>query len=175
MNRKNRILLFTGDGKGKTTAALGMAVRASGHGQRVLVIQFIKSDASTGEIAGMKHLPGVELRQTGLGFIPPEADPAFEKHRLAAGNGLKEAAQAASSGNYDLVILDEICLTVTRNLLREEDVMAMLEKAAPGTCIVLTGRGAPPGLMDMADTVTEMRMVRHGLAAGIRAQKGVEY
>lgn len=175
MKRGNRILLFTGDGKGKTTAALGMALRACGHGQRVLVIQFVKSDASTGEIAGISHLPGAELRQAGLGFIPPGTDPAFEEHCRAAEAGLDEAALALSSGGYDLVILDEICLAVSRCLLQEKDVAGMLKNACPETCIVLTGRDAPPGLLDLADTVTEMRMVRHGLAAGIRAQKGVEY
>jgi cob(I)alamin adenosyltransferase len=175
MNTVGRILLFTGDGKGKTTAGLGMAIRACGHRHKVLIIQFVKSDASTGEIAGLKHLPGVDIEQTGLGFIPPETDDAFAGHCRAAESGLKHAAQAVSSGRYNLVVLDEICLAVSRHLLREEAVMEMLKKAGPDTCIVMTGRGASPGLIDLADTVTEMLLVKHGLTAGIKAQEGVEY
>jgi cob(I)alamin adenosyltransferase len=175
MKPKGRVILFTGEGKGKTTAALGMAVRACGHGHKVLLLQFIKSDSSTGEVAGFRNLPGAELRQTGLGFVPPETDPDFPRHCLAAEAGLEEAGRAVSSGGYDLVILDEVCLAVSRHLLREDEVASLVKKVGPGTCLVLTGRDATPGLMDLADTVTEMRLVRHGLTAGIKAQKGVEY
>ena len=175
MRSLGRILLFTGDGKGKTTAALGMVLRACGHGQKTLIIQFIKSDDSTGEIAGLKHLPRVEILQKGLGFIPPEKEQSFEKHREAAQAGLKTAAEALASGKYDLVILDEICLAIARHLLEEDQVVEVVQQASPGTCIVMTGRGARAGLIALADTVTEMHLVKHGLASGIKAQKGVEY
>jgi cob(I)alamin adenosyltransferase len=175
MRSQGRILLFTGDGKGKTTAALGMALRACGHGQKTLIIQFIKSDASTGEIEGLKHLPCAEIIQKGLGFVPPESDQAFETHRQAAQEGLSSSADALASGRYDLVILDEVCLAVSRHLLEEDAVMEVIQKARPQTCVVMTGREASPGLIALADTVTEMHMVKHGLATGIKAQKGVEY
>jgi cob(I)alamin adenosyltransferase len=175
MTSLGRILLFTGDGKGKTTAALGMALRACGHGQKTLIIQFIKSDASTGEIEGLKHLPGADIVQKGLGFVPPRSDPAFPDHRLAAQEGLRTAAEALASGSYDLIILDEVCLAVSRHLLEEDQVKEVIQKTNPGTCLVMTGREASLGLIAMADTVTEMNMVKHGLALGMKAQKGVEY
>ena len=117
MESKGRILIFTGDGKGKTTAALGMALRAHGHGMPVAVIQFVKSDVKTGEFAVLSRLPGVEIFVTGLGFVPPEADPLFPDHRRAAEEGLRIASEAACSGRYGLVILDEGCYAAARNLV----------------------------------------------------------
>ncbi|MDI6795043.1 MAG: cob(I)yrinic acid a,c-diamide adenosyltransferase, partial [bacterium] len=109
MKNSGRILIFTGEGKGKTTAALGMAFRACGHGMQALVIQFIKNEAGTGEIAAGKHLPGLEIIQTGQGFVPPETDPQFSRHQKAAQEGLCLAAEAIKSRKYDLIVLDEIC------------------------------------------------------------------
>lgn len=170
-----RTLVFTGDGKGKTTAALGMALRAAGHGQRVLIVQFVKGDSTTGELAACQHLPGVEIVQTGLGFIPGEDAPAFARHREAAERGLELAGRALASQPLDLLVLDEVCLAVARRLLKEEAVLALLRQRVRPVCIVLTGRGAPAGLVEQADTVTEMRCVAHGLAQGMCAQRGVEY
>lgn len=175
MEERQRIILFTGDGKGKTTAALGMVLRAGGHGLRVLVIQFVKSDPATGELAACGYLPGVEIVQTGRGFVPKRTDPAFEEHRKAAEDGLALAVQALLSGSYDLVVLDEICLAVATGLLDEERIGEIVRKGSPETCVVMTGRYAGPGLISIADTVTEMRMVKHGYAEGIPAQKGVEF
>jgi cob(I)alamin adenosyltransferase len=175
MDEKGRILIFTGDGKGKTTAALGMALRAYGHGIPVALIQFVKSDRLTGEYAALSRMTGVEIRVAGLGFVPSEADPAFEAHRRAAGEGLEIATQAVSSGRYGLVILDEICYAVARHLLQEEAVLGLIRKAAPGVTLVLTGRGATGGLIAAADTVSEIRALKHGFDAGLKAQKGVEY
>lgn len=170
-----RTLVFTGDGKGKTTAALGMALRAAGHGQRVLIVQFVKADRSTGELAACRHLPGVEIVQAGLGFVPPDDAPAFARHRQAAERGLELAGRALASQPLDLLVLDEVCLAVARRLLNEDAVLALLRQRTRPVCIVLTGRGASPGLLARADTVTEMRCVAHGLAQGIAAQPGVEY
>jgi len=174
-NEKGRLLLFTGDGKGKTTAALGMALRASGHGKRVRMIQFIKADPVIGEVAAVKHLPGVELIQAGLGFVPPEDSPAFLKHREAAQRGLLLAEEAIRSGRYDLVILDEVCNAIALNLLSEERVIAVLKQAGPRRITVLTGRDAPESLVTLADTVTVMQDRKHALTSGRPAQKGVEY
>ncbi len=171
----SRILIFTGNGKGKTTAALGMALRACGHGMRAKIIQFIKADDSTGEVNAIRNLPGIELVQTGCGFLPPISSPTFAKHKEAAERGLAVAAEAVASGAYDLVILDEICTAVTWGLFAEETVIAMMNKAAPGLTVVMTGRGATPALIELADTVTEMTCLKHGLEAGLPAQKGVEF
>ena len=170
-----RILLFTGDGKGKTTAALGMALRASGHRQRVFLLQVIKDNSSTGELVGCSHLPGVQILQTGRGFIPEPESPSFSEHRRAAEEGLTLAGKALKSQQYELVVLDEVCTAVARRLLTEEGVMEVIRMAAPETCVVLTGRKATPGLISLADTITEMRCIKHGFTSGRKAQKGVEY
>lgn len=175
MGGKSRILLFTGDGKGKTTAALGMALRASGHGLRTLILQFIKSNASTGELAAIQHLPGVEIIQLGRGFTPPAEDPAFSEHRRAAQDALKMALEALQSKRYDLIILDEICTAVAKGLLDEDQVLEIISQGDEDSHIVLTGRGATDRLISKADTVTEMCCLKHGLDEGWAAQKGVEY
>ncbi|MFA6413131.1 MAG: cob(I)yrinic acid a,c-diamide adenosyltransferase [Syntrophales bacterium] len=170
-----RILLFTGDGKGKTTAALGMVLRASGHDLRSLIVQFIKAAGETGELSACRHLPGVEIIQAGLGFVPDKTNPAFAAHQQAAQEGLKKATAAIAGRNYDLVVMDEICLAITKGLITEEAVIASIHKAGPEVVIVMTGRKAPAGLISLADTVTEMTMIKHGYVAGWPAQKGVEF
>jgi len=171
---KARILIFTGQGKGKTTAAVGMAIRAAGHDMRVLMIQFVKADATTGEVAAFKKLDGIELRQRGLGFIPKPDSPKFARHVEAAQAALAEARQEIQDGAADLVILDEICLAVGEGLLAEEDVLALLDGVPPELCVVLTGQKATEAIIAAADTVTEMKCIKHGFEDGIDAQKGVE-
>jgi cob(I)alamin adenosyltransferase len=174
MSEKPRILIFTGDGKGKTTAALGMAFRASGHGMNVCIVQFIKADASVGEVAAAAANPHIEIHQAGLGFVPPDDDPRFARHHQAAQEGLVKAAELIAGRRFKLVILDEICLAVAQELIEERQVVELLAQAPPEMCVVLTGRGATPGLIILADTVTEMLAIKHGLAEGRTAQKGVE-
>lgn len=170
-----RILLFTGDGKGKTTAALGMALRACGHNMPVSMIQFIKGDSSTGELAAAAALGDFEIVQSGRGFLPAPGKPAFADHRAAAEAGLELAAERIASGRFGLVILDEVCGAVARGLLAEGRVIEAVKRAPAQTCVVLTGRDATPGLIALADTVTEMRPLKHGMQAGRTAQKGVEW
>ena len=173
--RRNRILIFTGDGKGKTTAALGMALRASGHGMRTLMLQFMKANETVGELRALKNLPGVEIIQMGRGFVPSAANPAFPEHRQAAYHGLEMASEALRSRKYDLIILDEICTAMDKGLITEDQIMKLIEESGEASCLVLTGRGATNRLIAKADTVTEMRSLKHGLSEGIAAQKGVEY
>ena len=172
---KPRLLLFTGDGKGKTTAALGMVLRAAGHGQRALVVQFMKADSQTGELAALQLLPNVKIVQMGCGFVPPEASAAFRTHRDAATTALLFATRALASGEWDLIVLDEICGAITSHLLREEAVLELLRMPTATAALVLTGRGATPQIIEAADTVTEMRCVKHGHSCGITAQAGVEF
>jgi cob(I)alamin adenosyltransferase len=174
MSLPARILIFTGDGKGKTTAALGMAFRAAGHGLRTCIVQFIKSDPSVGEMAAAAASRHVEIHATGLGFLPQADDPRFAEHRAAAQEGLRHAADIIAGRQFPLVVLDEVCLAVARGLLAERQVTELLARAAPDMCVVLTGRDASPGLIALADTVTEMRSLKHGLQTGHVAQKGVE-
>lgn len=175
MSFPRRILLFTGDGKGKTTAALGMALRAVGHNLRVLVIQFIKNDPRTGEKAAFSFLPQVEFLQVGLGFVPAETEETFAVHRNAARKGLTIVEERLRGDGFNLIILDEICTACALNLIAAEDVLRLVEDAPPEVIWVLTGRGAPEALIEKADTVTVMACLKHGLQTGINAQKGVEY
>lgn len=175
MKETGRILIFTGNGKGKTTAALGMALRAHGHGMPVSVIQFVKSDTETGEFAALKAMAGADIVVTGRGFVPRPTDPRFAEHRRAAEEGLRIAGEAAFSGRPGLMILDEICTAVALNLLTEDAVLALLKKTPPDCTVVLTGRGATEGLIEAADTVSEIRSVKHGFDSGRKAQKGVEF
>lgn len=171
-----RILLFTGDGKGKTTAALGMALRASGHGMRVKIVQFIKSETMTGEFAAVKKLDSVEFVQTGIGFVPSANHPDFQLHQSAAQRALGIAAEAVASKAYDMIILDEVCNAVAKKLIAEDEVMAIINNAVAGSlCLVLTGRGASENLIAAADTVTVMQCRKHAFQENIPAQKGVEY
>lgn len=175
MSKHRRVLLFTGEGKGKTTAALGMAARAVGHGMRTLILQFIKSDSTTGEVAAFRGLKGVEIAQGGRGFVPQKSDPRFEDHRESALRTLERARLAVASGDYEMVILDEICTAIDRSLLEEKNVAEMIEQSSGDICIVMTGRGAPQSLVTLADTVTEMRCIKHGFQEGLPAQEGVEF
>lgn len=171
---KPRVLVFTGEGKGKTTAALGLACRALGHGQRVLIVQFVKARES-GEEKILAGQPGLVFIRAGLGFLPREDGPEMEEHRAAAQAAWQRAAAEIRGGAWQLVVLDEICTAVRRGLLAVEDVANAVRQAAPATTLALTGRDAAPELVALADTVTDMRCVKHGYAAGWPAQEGVEW
>ena len=172
---KSRTLIFTGEGKGKTTAAFGMVLRAAGHGQRVLVVQFLKSNAETGELLACAQLPQVEVVQMGRGFVPPRTHRAFANHCETAREALRFATTALASEKYDLIILDEICGAIAHALIEEDDVIELLNAQERSACVVLTGRNASARLIARADTVTEMKCIKHGYAEGITAQKGVEF
>lgn len=170
-----RVLLFTGDGKGKTTAALGLVLRASGHGMSAFVMQFIKSATGAGEERAGERLAGVTVEQCGRGFVRNATPEQLLEHAAAAKEGLARAAEALASGRYAVVVLDEVCTAVSRGLLAEAEVAAAVRAAPAGSIVVLTGRGATDALVALADTVTEMRCVKHGYQAGIAAQEGVEF
>ncbi|NDY42997.1 cob(I)yrinic acid a,c-diamide adenosyltransferase [Dissulfurirhabdus thermomarina] len=165
------VQVYTGDGKGKTTAALGLVLRAAGAGWRVLVLQFLKR-GDFSEIKALRRLPGVEVRQFGTGrFVrgrPSEAD------LRAARDGLRLAESALASGAYDLVVLDEANVAAHFGMLEAADLAALLDRRPPGVEVVLTGRWAPPEVLERADLVTEMRSVRHYYDRGIPAREGIE-
>lgn len=175
--RKGLVMVFTGNGKGKTTAALGMALRAVGHEMRVLMIQFIKGNWRYGELAAIKRLaPQFELRRHGAGFTwQAKDDDDRERHRLAAAEALALARDAVAAGQRDMIILDEICTAILAGLLAAEDVLALLALRPPELHLALTGRGAPQEVIERADMVTEMCEVKHHYRQGIKAQKGIEF
>jgi cob(I)alamin adenosyltransferase len=175
MTARPRILIFTGDGKGKTTAALGMAFRAAGHGQAVCFIQFIKADDSVGELAAAQQTGLFRIVQTGRGFVPDTTSPAWPDHRAAAQAGISAAAEAISGDGYAMVVLDEVCGAVAKRLIDLEQIVELISRARPATCLVLTGRDAPRDLVALADTVTEMLPIKHAFEDGRPAEKGVEW
>ena len=174
MDRQGRIVLLTGDGKGKTCSALGMALRAAGHEMRVLFLQFIKQDASTGEIAALAKIPEIDIVQTGRGFVPKPDNPHFSEHHHAAEVALDEARDAIESGQYSMIVLDEVCGAVGCGLISEDDVLGLLDLIPADMCIILTGRGATPAFIEAADTVTDLKHIKHAYDTGVPAQKGVE-
>ena len=174
MKNSARIIVITGNGRGKTTSAMGLAVRASGHGMNVSVIQFVKQ-SETGEAEVLNKIDNITFTQTGMGFVPKQAGAEFEKHKAAAGKGLVLAAEAIASDQCNMVILDEICVAVSTGLLSEAEVVDTVVISRPEKCIVLTGRDASKGLIDIADTVSEITCVKHGFESGISAQEGVEF
>jgi cob(I)alamin adenosyltransferase len=173
MSNGSRLIINTGDGKGKSSAAFGVMSRAWARGWRVCVIQFIKNEAwKTGEKKLADHL-GIEWWSLGDGFTWDSTDmDATEAHGREA---WAVAEAKLRSGEYDLVILDEITYTVTFGWVPVESVVEGLRSRAEHTNVVLTGRDAHPALVELADTVTEMRMVKHAYEAGIPAQRGIEY
>lgn len=171
---KGLLIVFTGNGKGKTTAALGMALRAAGHGMRVLILQFIKGSWRYGELDALQRFPEIEIRALGSGFTWKKDN--LEEDRVLAQRGWEEAAAALRSGEIDLLILDELNIVLAYGLLATEPVLDALRGRVPQLHVVVTGRGAPPGLLDAADLVTEMVQVKHPYhEQGITAQKGVEF
>ncbi|HHU86161.1 MAG: cob(I)yrinic acid a,c-diamide adenosyltransferase [Pelotomaculaceae bacterium] len=174
--RKGLILVNTGNGKGKTTAALGMALRAWGQGMKVLILQFIKGGWKYGELkAARKLAPDFEIRQMGEGFIKGEDDSSLGEHRHAARQALETARKEIASDRYDLIILDEVLYAIYYGLIKLDDVLELLGQKPEKLHLVLTGRNAPPQIIERADLVTEMREVKHPFTQGIAAQKGIEY
>lgn len=179
--RKGLVIVYTGDGKGKTTAALGCALRALGHGWRVLVVQFLKGEWPIvfGELESAKRFDRLEILQLGKGFVKIMGDKKpLDEHRAAARQALALARAKILSGNYDLVVLDEInCAldTVDEELLDVADVLDLIEKKPPSVHLVLTGRNARPEIIDRADLVTEMKEIKHPYQKGIPAQLGIDY
>lgn len=174
--RKGLILVHTGNGKGKTTAALGMGMRAWGQGLKVLVIQFIKGNRKYGELKTIARLgPDFEIRQMGEGFIKGPNDDAMAEHRRAAEAALQAAGTEISSEKWDLVILDEINYAIRYGLVPLEAVLELLDQKPPSLHLVLTGRDARPEVIERADLVTEMREIKHPLKKGVKAQRGIEF
>ena len=152
-----------------------MALRAVGHEQRILILQFMKSDDSTGELVSFREKLGVDIRLTGLGFVPKPSHPKYSAHREAAQQAFSAACQAMQSGEYDLLILDEICGAVACGLVEENQVLEAVGSSRDDLNIVLTGRNATAAMIEIADTVTEMVPHKHALESGVPAREGVEF
>lgn len=171
------VVVLTGNGKGKTTSALGMALRAVGHKERVCIIQFMKGDLYTGEIDGLKWLhPLVEFHQTGKGFCGIQGNPyPYHEHRANAQHALELAREKFQSGHFDVIILDEINNALKLRLVDLPQVLELIDAKPPELHLVLTGRDAHPEVCSRAHTVTEMREIKHAYRDGIEPQQGIDY
>jgi cob(I)alamin adenosyltransferase len=168
------VFVYTGDGKGKTTAAMGQALRAIGHGFKVLMLQFMKGRKYGEVLACEKYIPGLNICQCGLDSFVMRKNPAPVDVEMAQ-QGLKMAKEAISSGDYRMVILDEINVAMDFGLISVDDVVAMIKEKAPSVDLILTGRYAPPEIVELADTVSEIKEIKHHYTAGIKERAGIEF
>ena len=171
------VIVITGNGKGKTTSALGIALRAVGHNMKVCIICFIKGDMYSGEFDGVKRLsPDIDIHVTGKGFLGIINSPySFEEHRANAQNGLMLAREKMESGVIDILILDEIHNAIDLGLVDLPQILELIDKKPPFMHLILTGRDARQEVIEKAHTVTEMKEIRHSFSLGIEPQKGIDY
>jgi len=174
---KGLVIVYTGGGKGKTTAALGMALRAVGHNQKICIIQFIKGSWHYGELNSLKRLePEVELVRMGKGFVGIIDDKSpREEHEKIAKEGIKVCKEKIQSKKYDIIILDEVNYAVNLGLIELNDVLDLIKTKPSELNLVLTGNHAKPEIIEVADLVTEMREIKHPFKSGIKAKKGIDF
>ncbi|MCK4857100.1 MAG: cob(I)yrinic acid a,c-diamide adenosyltransferase, partial [candidate division Zixibacteria bacterium] len=167
----------TGNGKGKTTAALGMCIRAVGYRKKIKIIQFVKGSWKCGELIGIKLLEDyVDMEQVGEGFVGIAGDNKdFSVHQQAAQEGLERAQTAIHSGKYDLIILDELNVAVDLGLIELEQVIDLIKEKPPKLHLVITGRNAKPEVITLAHLVTDMKEIKHPYQEGIPAQRGIDW
>src|SRR6185369_7121636 len=175
--RRGLIVVITGNGKGKTTSALGMALRACGHGLRVCIIQFMKGDLYAGEWDGIKKMNcQIELHATGKGFCGIQGNPyPWAEHRANAQDAIDLVHEKINAGSYDILILDEINNALKLKLVDLEQVLELLRSKPPLMHLVLTGRDAHAEVIELADTVSEIREIKHAFRQEIEPQPGIDY
>lgn len=177
MGKDGLVIVYTGKGKGKTTAALGMALRAVGYDYRVCMIQFIKGSWHYGEMTSSKRLePEFELTAVGKGFVGIMDDKSpLEDHKKIAAEALAIAREKINSQNYNIVILDEVNYAANLGLVSVEDVLDLISSKPASVSLVLTGNHVSDRVVEAADLVTEMREIKHPFKSGIRAKKGIDF
>jgi len=177
MLERGLVIVYTGKGKGKTTAALGIVLRAIGHGYKVGMIQFIKGEWYYGELTSSKRLePEFEMIATGRGFVGIiDDDHPIEDHQRAAKEAIALAKEKVASGIYDVMILDEVNYAAKLNLISQQDILDIIAAKPEKTNLVLTGNYVPESVIAVADLVTEMKEIKHPYQKGIKAKKGIDY
>jgi cob(I)alamin adenosyltransferase len=173
-NGQGLVQVFTGNGKGKTTAALGAVLRAAGHGLKIYIVFFMKGDYARGEFKALAAFPNVKVSRSGFRrFVDPAHITPEEKEQ--AKQAFSAARRAVTSGDYDLVVLDELNVAAGYGLVHLEDVVRLIREKPPQVELIITGRHADERLIEMADLVTEMVKIKHPYDRGIKARKGIEY
>lgn len=177
VQKEGLTIVYTGKGKGKTTAALGIVLRAVGYEKKICMIQFIKGSWHYGEMFSSKRLePEFEMVVIGKGFVGIIDDKSpKEDHEKIAKEAIKISLEKIQSGKYDIIILDEINYAVNLGLVKEEDVIHLIKSKPPKLDLVLTGNYAKDRIIDLADLVTEMREIKHPFQQGIKARKGIDF
>lgn len=174
-DERGYIQVYTGDGKGKTTAALGLALRAAGHGRRTFIAQFMKKMFYGEQDAIHKYLSDfITIRQYGLPGFHHQGKAVSEKERDAALTGVEAVRLAIASGDYPLIVMDEVNILVYFNIIEIQIITDILDSKPPMQELILTGRNAPPEFIERADLVTEMKEIKHYYRAGVQARDGIE-
>lgn len=171
---KGMIQVYTGDGKGKTTAALGLAMRAAGQGLKVYIIQFMKGWPHYGELNTVAQQANITLKQSGRPDFVDKENPAPVDVRMAQ-EALDHAREIVMGGEHDLVILDEVSVALEWKLIELQDLLSLLDEKPEGVELVLTGRHAHPAVIARADLVTEMREIKHPYQKGVASRRGIDY
>ena len=169
--------VYTGKGKGKTTAAMGLALRALGRGKRVCIVQFLKKEGGSGETEAMKKFPGVRILYTGGEFnvLRPLSQERKSRLQKELSETLSECKKILEGGEYDIVILDEIKVAMSKGLANIETVLEVMDSKPENVELVLTGRNATKEVIDRADLVTQMEDIKHPYRNGIKAREGIDY
>ena len=177
MGKDGLVIVYTGNGKGKTTAALGMALRAIGYNHKICMIQFIKGSWTYGEMESAKRLkPELEWVVSGKGFVGIIDDKSpREVHEKIAKEAIQISKEKIQSAKYDIVILDEVNYAVNLGLVNIKDVLDLINSKPPNLNLVLTGNHAKNEIIEMADLVTEMKEIKHPFKSGIKAKKGIDF
>lgn len=169
------VQVYTGNGKGKTTASLGLALRAVGHGFKVFMLQFMKGSKEYGEIkAAEKYLPNLIIVQSGLETFVSKENPSQADIDMAR-SGLETVKKVITEGHYDLVIMDEVNIAMDFNLVPVEEILEIIHNKPPHVELILTGRYVPEKILEAADLVSELKLVKHPFYQGVEARRGIEF
>ncbi|MDC0186780.1 cob(I)yrinic acid a,c-diamide adenosyltransferase [Candidatus Nitrosopelagicus sp.] len=177
MSKDGLVIVYTGNGKGKTTAALGLAIRAVGYDHKVCMLQFIKGSWHYGEMDSSKKLePNFELIAIGKGFVGILDDNSpREEHEKYAAEALRICREKINSGNYNVVILDEVNYAINLGLIDVQEIIKLIKEKPSNLDLVLTGRDVKEEIVELADLVTEMKEIKHPFKSGIKAKKGIDF